>query len=235
MLFGDAHHLGTRVLHFNLTRHEADERATYQHQAAYPDPGYQRVDEGLNHGALAIVGHAAEIDIQILVGAHADGDFRSAFLARFEQALFGLQGAQRLAVFGNLEDAAIPHVVGVVALLEAGHAQLIVADTHGVALAHFLDLALIEGVAGEADEDQHDAHVHDVAAVAARVAMGQFDGGAQQVHAGPAGDGTGAFVEFDDHGERYEQAEAERNQRIGLVYSGRSEEHTSELQSLRHL
>src|ERR1035438_8256211 len=74
MLFGDAHYLVTRVLHFDLTRDQADQRPADQHQAAHPDPGYQRVDEGLNHGALVIVGHATEIDIQVLIGAHADGD-----------------------------------------------------------------------------------------------------------------------------------------------------------------
>ncbi len=51
-------------------------------------------------------------------------------------------------------------------------------------------------MAGEADEHQHDAHVNQIAAVAARIAVRQLDGGAEQVHAVLAGDGARALVEL---------------------------------------
>ncbi len=80
--------------------------------------------------------------------------------------------------------------------MQVDHLQVVAADAHGIADVQFLHIALIEGVAGEADEHQHDAHVHQIAAVAARIAVRQFDHGAQQVHAGLAGDGARAFVEL---------------------------------------
>ena len=52
--------------------------------------------------------------------------------------------------------------------------QVVRADVHLRAGRHLHLLVLIERRAGDADEDQHDAEVHDVAAVAARVAHGEL-------------------------------------------------------------
>src|SRR5689334_10784783 len=68
------HDLRACVLHFDFAGDEADECSADQHQPADPDPGNQREDVGLDDGALVIVGHAAEIQIQILVGALANAD-----------------------------------------------------------------------------------------------------------------------------------------------------------------
>src|SRR5689334_22329689 len=54
MCLGNAHHLRAGVLHLDLARYQADERAADQHQPADPDPTHQRKYVGLNHGALVI-------------------------------------------------------------------------------------------------------------------------------------------------------------------------------------
>src|SRR5689334_15373478 len=69
---GDTYDLRPRVLHLHFARHQADERADDVHQHTHPDPTHQREDVGLNHGALVIVAHAAEIEIQVFVRALAD-------------------------------------------------------------------------------------------------------------------------------------------------------------------
>src|SRR5215471_3858017 len=58
-----AHHFGARVLHLDLGRDQAGQRAADQHQRPHPDPAHQREHVGLDHGALVIVAHAAEIQV----------------------------------------------------------------------------------------------------------------------------------------------------------------------------
>src|SRR5262245_61739830 len=65
MLPGNAYDFGAGVLHLHLARDEADQRAADQHEAADPDPRDEREDVSLNHGALVIVRHAAEIQVEI--------------------------------------------------------------------------------------------------------------------------------------------------------------------------
>src|ERR1039457_6977980 len=97
-----AHHFGAGILHFDFAGDQADEGAADQHQAADPDPRYQRDDIGLNDGALVVVGHAAEVEIEILIGAHADAHFGSALLAGQVKALFGFELAEEVAVLGDI-------------------------------------------------------------------------------------------------------------------------------------
>jgi len=67
MFLYDAHHFRAGVLHLDLTRNQAHQRAANQHQAADPDPRYQRQDVRLDHRALVVVRHAAEVQVQVFV------------------------------------------------------------------------------------------------------------------------------------------------------------------------
>src|SRR6185369_11713407 len=96
MFLGDPHHFGTCVLHFDFARHQADESAANQYQAADPNPGHQREHISLNHGALIVVRHAAEIQIEVLIGTLPDADFGSALPAGLVEPLLGLKGAQHV-------------------------------------------------------------------------------------------------------------------------------------------
>src|SRR5262249_47126277 len=106
--------------------------------------------------------------------------------------------------------------VGIFDLL---HDQLVIADLEGLAGFDFgLDI-LIESGAGEADEHEHDAHVDQVAAVSARVAMRQLNYRVREVDLVLGGDRAGAFEKFGDDCERYEEAEAERDERVEVTDS----------------
>src|SRR3954470_9246718 len=87
MFFRVAHDLRAGVLHFDFARDQADERAADQHEAADPNPGDEGEDVGLNDGALIVVRHAAEVQVEVLVGALADADFGRALPARGVEAL----------------------------------------------------------------------------------------------------------------------------------------------------
>src|ERR1035438_6525899 len=115
-----AHHLGAGILHFDLAGDQADEGATDEHQAADPDPRNQREDISLNDGALVVVGHAAEVQVEILVEARADTDFGSALAAGQIEPLFGFELAEEVAVLGDIHGGAVPLVKGRFALLEIG-------------------------------------------------------------------------------------------------------------------
>src|ERR1039457_2131959 len=65
-----AHPFGAGILHFDFAGDQADEGAADQHQAADPDPRYQRENIGLNDGALVVVGHAAEVQVEIRSEEH---------------------------------------------------------------------------------------------------------------------------------------------------------------------
>src|ERR1035441_7286742 len=160
-----AHYFGAGILHFDFTGDQADEGAADEHQAADPDPGYQREDIGLNDGALVVVGHAAEVEVEVFVGAHADADFGSALAAGEVEALFGFELAEEVAVFVDVHGGAVPLVDGGVALLEVAHLQLIGAHLHAIADIQFLGFGLVEGMAGEADEHEDDAHVDQVSEI----------------------------------------------------------------------
>src|SRR5689334_10587425 len=98
MFLRNAHYFGAGVLHFDLARDQANKGAADQHQPADPDPRHQRKYVGLDHGALVVIRHAAEIQVEVLVGPLADPDFGRALPAGHVEALFGLERAERGAV-----------------------------------------------------------------------------------------------------------------------------------------
>src|SRR4051794_28202144 len=112
-----AHDLRAGVLHLDLTRDQADQRSADQHQPANPDPRHQRENVRLNHGALVIVRHPAEVQVEILVRALANANLRRALPADRVEALLGFERSQNLAVFRHLHDGAVPLVIFVLALL----------------------------------------------------------------------------------------------------------------------
>src|SRR5690242_6194180 len=111
-----AHHLGAGVLHLDFARDQADQRAAKHDQSADPDPRYQREDVGLNDGALVVVAHPAEVQVEVFVQALADSDFAGGLPAGLIEALFGLEVSEILAVLGDAHAGAMELVDGVFAL-----------------------------------------------------------------------------------------------------------------------
>src|ERR1019366_216726 len=120
-------HFRAGVLQLDFARHQADQGAEDHHQRADPDPRDQRKDVRLNHRALVVVAHAAEIQVKVFVGTYTYADFTGALLARLIKALLRLQHAQHFAVLGDRHGGAVPRVIGFVALRQIHHAQLILA------------------------------------------------------------------------------------------------------------
>src|ERR1017187_3692390 len=229
IFLGISHHFRAGVLQFDFTRHQAHQGAEDDRQGADPDPGDEREHVRLNHDAFIIVAHAAEIQVKVFVGPHSNAHLTGSLLARRVKTLLRRQRAQHLTVPSDSDSGAVPGIIGLVALRQVHHAQFVDGARykgsylHGVADVEFLDFVLIEGVAGETDEGEHDPHVHQVAAVAPRVAVRQFDDGARQMHLVLGSDGFRPLVEFHKNGERHEETEAEGNERVELAGACRNQ------------
>ena len=163
----------------------------------------------MQHGAFAVVRGSGEVQIEIFIQAAANGHVRSGLAGGEVEAAFGAQRAQVLTVLVDADVQDIPRIVFILAGFDIADGELICAEAHDLAFVHFDGLVDVEGFAGEADEHEHDAHVHQVAAVAAGIAMREFDHGGEDVLAFFAADGDGAFEEFDDDRDGDEGAEGE--------------------------
>src|ERR1017187_8566714 len=67
IFLGIPHHFRAGVLQLHFARHQAHQRPEDHHQGADPDPRDQREYVCLNHRALIVVAHPAEIQIEIFV------------------------------------------------------------------------------------------------------------------------------------------------------------------------
>src|SRR5437899_5564103 len=139
-----AHDLRAGVLHFDFARDQADQGAADEDEAADPDPGDERENVSLNHGALLVVGHAAEIQVKVFVGALADADLGRALPARGVEALLRLERAEHFAALRDLDDGAVPLVILVLVLQQVEHLEAVGPDRHDVALVDFLHLVDVE-------------------------------------------------------------------------------------------
>src|SRR5579885_1786210 len=154
MFLGNPHHFRAGILHLDLARNQADQRAADQHQAAHPDPGDQRKNVGLDDRPLVVIRHAREVQVQIFVRPLPDPDLRRALLARNIEAALGLQEPDLLPGFGHLNGSPVPGVIVVLALLQIDHLEGVIAHPHGIAVVQLFDFALVERMAGEPDEHQ---------------------------------------------------------------------------------
>src|ERR1035438_6287474 len=125
IFLGISHHFRAGVLQFDFARHQAHQGAEDDRQGTDPDPRDEREYVGLNDGALIVVAHAAEIQVKVFIGPHPYADLAGALLARGIEALFRRQGAQQLAVHTDRHSGAVPGVIGLVALRQIHHAQIV--------------------------------------------------------------------------------------------------------------
>src|SRR4051794_13219040 len=102
-----AHDLRAGVLHFDLARNQADKGSADQDERPDPDPRYEGEDVRLDDGARVVVGHAAEVQVEVFVDPLADRDFGGALPAGRVEALLGLERAEHFAVFGDFHDGAV--------------------------------------------------------------------------------------------------------------------------------
>src|SRR5215471_11698976 len=179
--------------------HEGEERAHHNPDAAEPNPFDEGIEEGVNdrHAGVGIL--TGVNDVEILAEGGVDGHHGSGRLfVALKLAFFRIQHHDLLLVlaFHYFDD----HALGGVILLDLRvgtlQRQRVGAQLQGIADVHrFLDI-LIEGHTGNSDEDQHHAEMNDVAAIAARVAHGQFVGGHHHVHSRASGNDPCAAVEL---------------------------------------
>src|SRR5579884_424584 len=166
------HDFGLRVHQPGLARDQTDKRAGQHHPIPDPDPAHQRKHVGIQHHRVLIrIRGARKVHVQIFVQPPPDGDLGGWLVGGDVESPLGRQHTQRLAILRGIQRHSPPAVIGVLALLDARQPQTVAADARHLPRRD-LDLqVLIERRAGKADKHKHDAHVHDVAAVAPGIAM----------------------------------------------------------------
>src|ERR1700733_6224217 len=180
-----------------------------------PDPHHQRIQVRLDDGlSLFILAFIDQVEILFHRGTNTRLG-RSLTAGLIEEALRGKR-VDLVAILIDVHDGPLAGVVRTVILRVRAADQVVVADVHlvaiGEAVARFL--ILIECRAGESDDDNDDTEVNDVATIAARVAMRELDHGGEHALAGVVRNYFAAPVVLAGDGERDQDREADRHQRI---------------------
>src|SRR5215472_18817052 len=178
-------------------RHQSEQRAHDDPNAAEPDPFHQRIEKRVDHRNVGIRIHAGIDDVEVLAQCGVNGDHCAGLLlVALELPLFGIKHHDLLIVFEDFYNHALRGVIlldlGVGALQNQG----VRAELYGLPEVHGLLYVLVEGSAGETDKHEHHAEVHDVAAVTAGVAHREFMRRHHQAHASACGNHFGAAVEL---------------------------------------
>src|SRR5208282_1026597 len=168
-------------------------------------------------GVAACINH-----VEIFAEGGIDGDHGAGFVVAVgEEAALGIEHHEGFAVAHDLDGGALGLIVGAGARFKFLAEEAVGPDAHLVAGVHgALDVA-VEGGAGESDEDEDDAEMDHVAAVAAGVAHGEFDGGGKHVHSCAGADDHGAAEELAENGEGDEDAEDEAGQGVEVAETER--------------
>jgi len=92
--------------------------------------------------------------------------------------------------------------------------QIVRTDLHALTEFHLFLHVAIEGIAQDSDENQHHAHVYDVAAIATRVAHSQFNAGSEERYARTRANDSRATIKLHQNCDSHEDAQDEAKHRI---------------------
>ena len=193
---------------------------------AEPDPVDERVHDNLQTGRLRrrafLVG--GEDDIQILGDGASNGDLCRRFV--FVLAEVPPRRIHRIDLLAVLEhgDERRDHLLlAIVVQLDAVIAKRVAADRHLLPrLEQDLLVALVR-IPREAQEDQHDAHVHDVAAIPPFVAADEPDERREEIRPGVLAPNLRAAPELLSDRPGHEGAQRKTGQRRPLPQADRKE------------
>ena len=126
-------------------------------------------------------------------------------LAGFKKTPFGIECVNLAITFEYVDDGPLAAVIRLIFLRIRAADERVRADRHLVAEAHLFFFVLIKCGPGKTDDDDDYPEMHDVAAVAAGVAVGQMDHRGKKILSGVAADDMSAANEFRDHSEGHER------------------------------
>src|SRR6267378_1431222 len=214
--------------HRAAIRQQRNQRAQHHHQAAQPNPLHQRIQERMNHRGLRFRVLASVHDVQILAQCGVNRHHRSGLLVGLEEAPLRIQQHQRLVVAPYFDDHALGGVILLRLVVEALQQQLVTANLQCRARLHVFPRVAVERRARQPHENQHHAHVHDVAAIAPRIAHGQVHRGGEQRRAGARANHARAAEKLHADRGSHKNTKHQANQREELAHSEREYHDTSQ-------
>src|SRR5215471_4332484 len=140
-----------------------------------PDPHHERIQVRFQNRMAVIWIQAFIDDVKIFFQRRADVGHRRRLLAGLVEAALGCQLIDLSAVFVNIKDCPFGFVIWEFVGGVRAADQRVGPYRHFVAIRHFLLFVLIEGRAGQTDQDHRNAEVNDVASVASCIAMRELD------------------------------------------------------------
>src|ERR1700722_7162722 len=171
---------GLRVLLQFCGHGNADRRGGVWHQSqnsssendphTHPNPHHQWIQVRSKNRATVILIHSLKYEIEILVEGGADEGHRRSLLAGMVEAALGRHRINLLATFVHVKNRPLAEIVGIVVFGGGAADQSIGADGQLVAAVHLHFFVLIKRGSREANDDHDDAKVHDVTAIASRIA-----------------------------------------------------------------
>src|ERR1039458_7871193 len=167
-------------LHSGGIRHERDDRPEDHDDQANPNPGNQRIHVRFNDRASVglVLAFVDQIEVahqkEILAEAGVNARQGLRLLAGLIETALGIHGCNLLAAAEYVDDRPLVGVVGIVVLRIRLADQRVGADVDFVAEGHFFFHFFIERRSQNSNDDQGDAEVDDIAAIAARISVVQM-------------------------------------------------------------
>src|ERR1017187_4712550 len=149
------------------------------------------------------VGHQKQIFAEAGVNARQ----RLRLLAGFIEAALGIHGRNLLAATEHVDDGPLVGVVGIVVLRVGLADQRVGTNVDFVAEAHFFFNFFVERRSQDSNDDEGDAEVDDVAAVATGVSVAQVNHGGEQILLALAGDDAASADELGNDGKDHQRRE----------------------------
>src|SRR5436853_3476099 len=169
-------------------RNQGDHCAGDHDPDPHPNPHYKRVQMRFDDWPPRILVLALVYQIEVLIQRGVDGGPGIHLLAGFKEAPLGIECVNLAATFEYINDGPLAAIIGFIFLRVRAADKYVRADRHLVAEAHLFFFVLIKCGPGKTDDDDDYPEMHDVAAVAAGVAVGQMDHRGKKILSGVAAD-----------------------------------------------
>ena len=191
-------------------RQERDAGAERQHAKPQPNPVYERVDVQLQGGRLNVRLVASQHDVKVLGQRPSDGHIGGRLaLVPSEEQLRRILPVDLSSILEQRQVRRHHLLLAIVGDLQGVVANRVMADRGLLARCQPDRLLDLERLARKAEEDQHDADVDDVPAVAPLVAADEADERGQEIGAGRPASHVRSAPEFLDNRSSHEGAECE--------------------------
>src|SRR5579884_3704398 len=209
-------------------RNQRQDGSQEDDHASYPHPLYERIDNHMDDGFSGIRVPSRHHHIEIARQVRAKGHVAQGLLFGDKEAPLRMHDGQRMAVFRHGKRDPFILVIRPLAGSEALAPEQIVLRPQNISRAHQALGFIPEGLPGEPDENQNNAEMDDVAAVAPGVPHGEVVNGGEEVFLARLHARTRALIELSDYAGGNESAQEQRHPGVKMAHAGEKQNDTND-------